>query len=1146
MIITIFAEIDTVLKLYKSCIRLKSKFTNSSKHNVINFLYFGNLNISYMNSDFRKDLVEYVLSRTDGSNELDEIVKTRPSKKFFLGPLAARKCSNNNKSAEDDKYGDKSSIKATRLRVSFLVNNKVLEKEHKLSVLISGYVFFKIFSDEINEEAEIGVDLKELNKDSSSQKFVWKRMPFMIPADIITQHGTFEYSKKISFEDIINKCNSDKNNYYKIPQDTWKAEVHIVVKDYGSDSNIVHFYFSNDSIEDDKNDYNVEKTLFDCKLHVDLGDMCISQFMEEYLYNGSRQRYFYDFRTINCQAKFTKDDDNSSFETDNYYLFEQKEIETVSSSDSYDLSFKSLSQKNGLNALESILETMEKLKSKYDSMILLSSGDFLPRNGNRQVEYNELKSTIDNFQVLISSFRSGLESLKFNHNAMIAFESMNRVFEQYYNNKLGPNISLKSHPSWRVFQIAFIVSLIRSIVNEKDLDFVDVLHVATGGGKSEAYFGLIVFSIFYERLMGKADGVTAIVKFPLRMLSIQQLERLASIIIFADMLREEKKDIFKGSEFSLGYYVGNSEDFPDLYSKVRAELYEDSKFTKPNTEPVYSKIITNCPLCIYGKRGKIRIIDEPLKKRLLHQCDIDSSHTFHIYYSDREVFRYRPTVIVSTVDKWAGLAQQRRARALLGSNGSMCPDGHGFIPSGDKCEDKKEEGICENIGKNLLASPGPIISIQDEIHLLKESFGTISSHFEGLIEEIISKNTNGRKIKHVAMSATLNGVSSQIRELYRKKAFVISGETSVVDNPAFDLFFKRKSNTKRLIYGMIPNLRDNHYATLRTLLHTVEFVDMEQRNFMSNPQRWLNKYGMKEENDAIQTFKDFLTHLTYHLKKQDAEDMSRFSDAVINDALSKEAKITTRGIVLTGDKGLEELKNTIDIIRNKSTQYLLQNQILPNASYEPIFSTSVVSHGIDLEELNFMVFQGIPYTTSEYIQTLSRVGRKREGVVLVWLYPNRVRDGSFFKNFGRYHETLDHEVLPAPIKRNSRLGIKQTINSLFCAGIIQFLSNKHGKPLIYKQNIEELDSNDKKELIQFIKSAYGDHVNLNIEFEVEERIRQICDSHNKSKEFFPKVLSDTGYYYYRNQSGMRGIQGSLMLKPTGSTRSLLRQLEGEN
>jgi len=1091
--------------------------------------------------DFREELVKYILSRMNGSNELDAKVKTQPSKRFILGPLAADKKEDVKQIPENDLNKDKASIRATRLRTSILVENKELEKKPEFSILVKGCVFYKIHSDEINDDPED--DVENDNSDDKSKKFLWARKEFQFPIKMQINETESDYSKDINFSEIISSCNSDDRVYYKIPMDTWKAKISISIKKYENNKNIIHFYLSNTALYDYNNDRNVEKTLFNCKLRVDLHDLKTSNFIEEYNYNSYKQKYLYDFRTINCQASFL--DNKNVFETSNYYLFKQKKIDVVSNLDNYDLSFISLSNDDWENKLKLILNAMENISSK--SIENLSKNEFVSIDGeNRLADSKEILDSLKNFNKLKNSFKEGYKALKNNNNARIAFKNMNEVFNNYYMNKLGPNYNKERPPSWRLFQIVFIVSAIRSIVGGKDLDTIDVLHVATGGGKSESYFGLIVFSMFYERLNGKQDGVTAIVKFPLRMLSIQQLERLSSIIIYADKLRKEKNDIFKGSEFSLGYYVGNTEDFPSLYSEVRSELYEDEKCTKLKSEPVYSKIITFCPLCDFNNRGKVKIVDEPEKKRVVHQCEINKEHTFYIYYSDREIFRYRPTVVVSTVDKWAGLAEQRRARALLGANGSMCPDGHGFIPSGDKCEDNDSEGICNNIGLNLPASSGPIISIQDEIHLLKESFGTISSHFEGLIEEIISANSKGQKIKNIAMSATLNGIESQIEELYKKKAFVISGDPQTELNPSFKLFFKKTEIISRLIYGMIPNLRDNHYATLRTILHAIEFIDKEQRNFIQDRKEWCNKYGMKNEDEAINTFKDFLTILTYHLKKQDAEDMSRFSDIVINEPLKKESDITTNGIVLTGDKGLDELKKAIDHIKNKFSEYDIEKQISPNASYEPVFATSVVSHGIDLEELNFMVFQGIPYTTSEYIQALSRVGRIHKGIVMVWLYPNRVRDGSFYKNFKRYHEALDHEVLPSPVKRNSILGIKQTVNSIFCAGIIQFLSNKYGKPLIHKKDIIGLSLNDKKDLVQFIKSVYGKHINLDIENEVEKRINQICESSEEENRFFPEVLSKSGEYYYRNQSGMRGIQGALVLRPYYYTRSELRKINGGN
>lgn len=1095
--------------------------------------------------DFREEMVNYILSRMEGSNDIDSIMNPKPSKMFVLGSLAPMYLNNNLDNNDDILQSDKvASIKATRFRVSILIKKDDIKSEKPITVEVTGNVFYKIKSDKKNTEDN--TDYIDDNKSNYDEKYQWKRKPFNFPINLNLNQNKLNYEFNLPFPDIINECNQDPSIFKELSPENWNGNLVIKLEKYGSINYIVHFFVDNTSSYDPKKDNNYEKAFFDCKLSVDLGDLKTVEFNEEYKYNNFKQKYFYDFRTINCQARF-ENKEKTKFKTSHYYLFKQEKIEPLSSNNQYDLSFNFLSSNNWKDSLKNLENRMEdlltKYKQNYNDIKNDNNSEFLKRIGNRQIEIDELKSSIEDFEKILHTYSNSIDLLSNNKTAEEAFIGMNKVFDNHYKNKLGDKKYKNSSPGWRVFQIVFIVSIIRSIVSKEDLDTVDVLHVTTGGGKSEAYFGIIVFSMLYERLTGKTDGVTAIVKFPLRMLSIQQMERLASIIIYAEEYRKNNLSKFNGKEFSLGYYVGDSDDFPDLYSKIQKELYKDSKKTifKNN---VPSRILTFCPVCDNLNRGNIFLRDDVDGKRVIHQCSNFQQHKFYIYYSDREIYRYRPTVIVSTVDKWASLSQQRKARALLGSNGSYCPNGHGFIPSGDQCEDKEEEGICKEIGEDKKGTSGPIISIQDEIHLLKESFGTISSHFESLIEEIIRSNSNGNKIKHIAMSATLNGIEHQINELYKKNSFIISGGNSITNNPSFELFFKKTENIQRLIYGMKPNIRDNHYSTLRTTLHAIEFLDKAQKEFLEDNAKFYNKYGLKNEEEAITLFKDYLSILTYHLKKQDAEDMDRFSDAVINDTLTNENISLSKGTVLTGDSGIDKLKETIDKIISNSKNYDIDKQTSETeGKYEPVFATSVVSHGIDLSELNFMIFQGIPYTTSEYIQALSRVGRAHEGIVIVWLYPNRVRDGSFYTNFKRYHESLDHEVLPAPIKRNSTLGILQTVNSMFCAGVIQYMSNKKGRPLIHKSDIEQLSQIDRADLIDFIQKVYGNLANLNLEKEVEERINQIKNSNSKPNEFFPNVLRESEEYYYRNQIGMRGIQGSLSLDPSGPTRQYLKEFD---
>src|SRR5215212_6695770 len=125
----------------------------------------------------------------------------------------------------------------------------------------------------------------------------------------------------------------------------------------------------------------------------------------------------------------------------------------------------------------------------------------------------------------------------------------------------GPDLSDKHR--WRPFQLGFILLCLEGIAKResKDRSLTDLLWFPTGGGKTEAYLGLIAFTTFYRRLSPRSaqsdgGGVTALMRYTLRLLTSQQFQRAALLICACEALRRKNRHILGETPISIGLWVG--------------------------------------------------------------------------------------------------------------------------------------------------------------------------------------------------------------------------------------------------------------------------------------------------------------------------------------------------------------------------------------------------------------------------------------------------------------------------------------------------------------------------------------------------------------------------------------------------------------
>src|SRR5690606_25533202 len=111
-------------------------------------------------------------------------------------------------------------------------------------------------------------------------------------------------------------------------------------------------------------------------------------------------------------------------------------------------------------------------------------------------------------------------------------------------------------PKWRPFQLAFILLNLSSLVDKAhpDREAVDLLFFPTGGGKTEAYLGLAALAITHRRLTaGEAgSGVTVIMRYTLRLLTLDQLARAAGVVCALELARTDPKNADERGQKMLG------------------------------------------------------------------------------------------------------------------------------------------------------------------------------------------------------------------------------------------------------------------------------------------------------------------------------------------------------------------------------------------------------------------------------------------------------------------------------------------------------------------------------------------------------------------------------------------------------------------
>lgn len=790
---------------------------------------------------------------------------------------------------------------------------------------------------------------------------------------------------------------------------------------------------------------------------------CLKQLHKSFEFDGAPQDYKYDktyeVKGINSVGLSLYDGDFINFNTEtipDYFqaLYRTKDEELLRAY------FEELMDPSKtVKKLTEISLSMRKYLAEWKIFLNGRGDEQQPLRNEREVQ--QCENEYVEFEAEIDSFDLGIYVLSQNRDKrlMNAFNLMNQVFMDAGKGK---------YSSWRLFQIIFIVRLLPSLysreVEETDhkyqeiiasAEIADVLWFPTGGGKTEAYLGLVVTSLFYDRLRGKKCGCSAWIRFPLRMLSKNQLDRLAKILIFAEKVRQTTPEcIGKGLPFSIGFFAGSSNTFNFLSAKEKNNLLSSESSRRK------AKLLHRCPSCSH----QVSIEFDEQRWRILHRCTNKDCFVVRspildgvlpIYVTDSEVYRFVPSILCGTVDKLAILGRYREFSHIFGQIGGICSK-HGFysdsciVGRNDEFNSCKENVASSNKvrtrdAKASFYDPVPTLFIQDELHLLKEELGVLNGHYEGILNEF-SRNF-GRKVHHlpkvIAATATIESYEHHVKHLYLRRP---RKYPSMGYKKGESFYATSTPYIKRRLYmGVLSHSKSQDEVIGRALyLYNMEI----QKLYQGSNYLW-KKFDFKsiaDEEAFLKLLGQYDLSVVYVNQKVMAHDIRRRIIESINSSLSQDTGQTFElfNEILTGETEMEKIVAVIDRIESELKSDSFEQY---KSKLHTLIATSLISHGVDLDRINAFFMAGMPSKQAEYIQASSRSARSHAGLVFVSFRPNDLRERSQYQYFIQNHIFMDRLVDPVPINRMSIKAIQRSLPGILSGLLLNLHSQYHDKTI---------------------------------------------------------------------------------------------------
>lgn len=615
-------------------------------------------------------------------------------------------------------------------------------------------------------------------------------------------------------------------------------------------------------------------------------------------------------------------------------------------------------------------------------------------------------------------------------------------------------------PTWRSFQIAFLLANLAPAVNPRHRrrQTLDVIWMPTGGGKTEAYLALAAFTMLWRRLnaankSAQSHETVVMMRYTLRLLTAQQLQRTASLVCALEIIRAENRDALGRTRFTVGAWLGQAST-PNRRRDAIEALVKFKRSTSSQNRPF---LLSRCPWCacdFFDQNRRVHGYDvqqQPVRRMQAScpnpDCEFNTNKTnagLPVYEVDEDIYERPPTFLIGTVDKFAMLAWRREGRSFFGF---------------------------DDLGRRV--RNGPDLIIQDELHLITGPLGSLVGLYEAGISTLYER-IDGVQPRIIAATATTKAYKKQTRGVFGSAEARLLPPPGIRIEDSFFSFVDQDLPPRVYIgvcatgLGRFPRTQARVFASLAHAVGVMADRDPESADYY-----WTNLSFFGSLRD-LGTAKSLIAT---DLRAHQGNLASTTTRSGTKNADARSAYRYLRQVELTSasSHSASEALDRLLVSRGAS------------GSADLALATSVVEVGVDVQRLGLLTIVRQPKTAATYIQVSGRVGRnarKGPGLVVVLLNPGAGRDVSHYERFTSFHERLYEAVEPATVTPFTEAVLERGLRGVVASVVRQT------RPIDVGPDLVSVDDE------QYAAAAYA---------AIERRARAASDNPNEADEAAERV-----------------------------------------